>query len=210
MPAELIDLIDSEQLQRSRAQAEDAFTLPPEAYTKADVFDLERDRIFAREWICVAHTSQLPDPGDYRCVDLVDYPIVITHGRDGAYHALSRVCLHRAMPIAEGSGNASTLTCPYHLWSYGLDGRLRGAPHMQGVNNFNDPPQCLPTLALEVWKGFIFVNRDADAEPLTTRLAGLPERIDHIPFEDMTVAGTLEFEGEWNWKLLVENFMEAF
>ena len=210
MPMQLIDLVDADQLARAQKPAEDAFTLPPRAYTEPEVFELERERIFGHEWICVAHTSQLPNPGDYRCVDLIDYPIVITHARDGEFHALSRICLHRAMPIAEGSGNSSTLTCPYHLWSYSLDGTLRGAPHMDGVNQFNDPPECLPRLRVELWNGFVFVNRDDNAPALSERWGGLAEALGHIPFESMQVVGSLEFDGNWNWKLLVENFMEAY
>ena len=187
-----------------------AWTLPPSAYTSADVFSEEARRIFYRDWVCVAREEQLPTPGDYLCVDLVDQPILLCRGLDGQLRALSRICLHRAMPVAEGSGNASRFVCPYHNWTYELNGRLRSAPMMEGAAGFDSEACRLPELALEVWEGFVFVSLDAGAEPLGPRLAGLEAEIGNYRFADLRIAGTLEFDSPWNWKILVENFMEAY
>lgn len=203
-------LFDQTEWDRVVAPLERAWTLPPGAYTDERVFAAEIERIFNREWVCVGRVERVAEPGDYLCVDLVSQPIIITRDRSGELHALSRICLHRAMPLAEGSGNASRLTCPYHKWVYELDGTLRGAPMMEGAAGFDERGACLPALRLEVWEGFIFVNLDADAAPLAPRLTGLDEQVGNYHFADLVVAATVEFDSPWNWKLLVENFMEAY
>ncbi len=203
-------MLDPQALRRAVAPLPQAWTLPPAAYTSPDVFALELERIFRREWICVARVDQLARPGDYRCVDLVDQPIVVTRGRDGELHAFSRVCLHRAMPVAEGAGNVTRFVCPYHHWTYELDGRLRSAPMMEGAEGF-EPARCrLPALRTEVWQGFVFATADPDASALAPRLAGLARKLGNHRLDDLVVAGTLEFDSPWNWKILVENFMEAY
>jgi phenylpropionate dioxygenase-like ring-hydroxylating dioxygenase large terminal subunit len=195
---------------RVRAPLERSWTLPPSAYTDPRAFEVETDTVFARDWICVARQEQLPEAGDYLCVDLPGQPVVVTRGRDGELRALSRICLHRAMPVAEGAGNATRFVCPYHHWTYELDGSLRSAPMMEGAEGF-EPSRCrLPALRLEVWQGFVFVNRDPDAAALGPQLVGLEALIRGYGFEDLVVAATTEFDSPWNWKILVENFMEAY
>src|SRR5262245_25648037 len=115
-----------------RAQAalppERALSLAPELYWRPEIYQRELERIFRRDWSCVGHVSQLPKPGDWRRVELAGEPLVLTRGEDGRLHALSRVCRHRALDLlclGGPRGNAASLECPYHLWSYGLDGRLR-------------------------------------------------------------------------------------
>jgi nitrite reductase/ring-hydroxylating ferredoxin subunit len=202
--------ISAEQVARVRAPLAEAWTLPPAAYTAPAVFRAEAQRIFRRDWQCIARVDQLPNPGDYRCVDLIDQPLVISRDRTGEIHALSRICLHRAMPVAEGNGNATRFVCPYHNWTYELDGRLRSAPMMDGVNGF-EPGRCrLPELRTEVWEGFLFVNLDPRCAPLAPRLAGLAPLIGNYGLSELVIAATVEFDSPWNWKILVENFMEAY
>lgn len=207
---ELTTLIDESEIARAREPLERSWTLPPRAYTDPRVFDAEIAAIFNREWICVGRADQVSEPGDYLCVDLISQPIVITRDRAGELHALSRVCVHRGMPVAEGSGNARVLTCPYHKWVYELDGRLRGAPMMEEVADFDERSCRLPGLALEVWEGFIFVNLDLDAKSLAQQLTGLEALVGNYHFGDLVVAETVHFDSPWNWKILVENFMEAY
>lgn len=204
------DLLGESELGRVREPLERAWTLPPAAYTSPEVFQAEVDTLFARDWICVARVDQLPESGDYVCVDLPMQPIVVTRDSQGDLNAFSRVCLHRAMPVAEGAGRATRFVCPYHNWTYELDGRLRSAPMMEGAEGF-DPAECrLPELRLEVWHGFVFVNQDQEAEPLSPQLEGLAQYIDNYDMGSLVIAGTIEFDSPWNWKLLVENFMEAY
>lgn len=210
MPDHYVSLFDPDDLRRIRQPLEQAWTLPPSAYTDPRVFAAEIEAIFASEWLCVARIDQLPEAGDYVCTDLPDQPIVVTRGRDEQLRAFSRVCLHRAMPIVEGQGNATGFVCPYHSWSYELDGQLRSAPMMDGAEGF-DPQQCrLPELQLEVWQGFVFVNLNPNAKPLGPRLQGLSQRLQNYRFDQLVIAETIEFNSPWNWKILVENFMEAY
>lgn len=206
----LIELIDQTQLDRVTAPLTSAWTLPPQAYTDSAVFQAEVAHIFEKEWICVGRTDQVPEAGDYMSVDLVSQPVVVTRDRTGVLHALSRICVHRGMPVVEGAGNATRLTCPYHKWVYELDGNLRGAPMMDGVEKFDERDCRLPSLALEEWEGFIFVNLDSDAEPLTPRLSGLDQLVGNYHFGDLVIAETIQFDSPWNWKILVENFLEAY
>ena len=184
--------------------------MPASAYTDADIFNIEVEEIFHKDWICIARSEQIAAVGDYLCVDLPHQPLIITHDMNGELHALSRICLHRAMPIAEGKGNATRLVCPYHNWTYNLDGQLRSAPMMDDVEHFERENCKLPEISLEIWHGFIFVNMSKDPKPLATQLEGLNARIHNYHFEDLVIADTLEFDSNWNWKILVENFMEAY
>ena len=202
--------LPAEQIHRVLEPLERAWTLPPAAYTDPVVFHAEVERIFRRAWHCVARIDQIAEPGDYRCVDLVDQPIVVTRDRIGEIHAFSRVCLHRAMPVAEGAGNASRFVCPYHNWTYELDGRLRSAPMMDGVDDFQ-PRDCrLPSLRTEVWQGFVFVNQDPDCAALAPRLERLAGLLRNYRFGELVTIRTVSFDSPWNWKILIENFMEAY
>ncbi len=203
-------LIQTDELQRVRNPLEEAWTLPPSAYTSAQVFERECATLFSTGWLCVGREEQFTHAGDYRCIDLPAQPIVVVRGHDGEIRAFSRVCLHRAMPVAEGAGNTTRFVCPYHHWTYELTGELRSAPMMQGARGF-DAKQCrLPSLAVEVWQGFVFVNADPQAEALAPQLVGLTQLIANYEFEQMVIVDTLEFDSPWNWKILVENFMEAY
>ena len=180
------------------------------AYTSSEVFQAEVDTLFARDWICVAREDQLTHEGDFVCAELPGQPIVVTRDREGKLNAFSSICLHRAMPIVSESGNATRFTCPYHHWTYELDGRLRSAPMMEDVEDFV-PQQCrLPSFRVETWQGFVLVNMNPDAEALSPRLEGLASRIENYGLDRLVLADSTEFDSPWNWKILVENFMEAY
>lgn len=203
-------MLSPEEIANISAPLSRATTLPPKCYTDPEVFERERTALFHREWICVARAEQLPDAGDYLCVDVVGQPVIVVRLDGGDLHAMSGVCLHRAMPVAEGSGNARSFSCPYHQWKYDLEGNLISAPLMDGVENFT-PRDCrLAPVRVETWQGFVFVNLDTGAESLIARLGALDEIIDNYEIESLRIAATMTFDSPWNWKLLVENFMEAY
>jgi phenylpropionate dioxygenase-like ring-hydroxylating dioxygenase large terminal subunit len=202
--------IDAAALARVQQPLSRAWTLPPQAYTAPAVFAAEAERLFRRQWLCVARADELPEPGDYRCLDLVDQPIVLVRGRDGELRALSRICLHRAMPVAEGAGRVTRFVCPYHHWTYELDGALRSAPMMDGVEDFDARACRLPALRTEIWHGFVFVNGDPDAAPLAPALSGFDTLLRNYRLDDLVVVDTQQFDSPWNWKILVENFLEAY
>jgi phenylpropionate dioxygenase-like ring-hydroxylating dioxygenase large terminal subunit len=187
-----------------------ASTLPPRAYTDPTAWERELSAIFRRDWVCVARADQVVDPGDYIAVDLVDQPVVAIRGDDGEIRAMSNVCLHRAMPLVAGAGSGRWIVCPYHQWSYGRDGLLHSAPMMDGAADFDAQLCRLPQLAVEEWEGFVFVSMADDPPPLASQLAPLSAILDQYGLRDMVIADTIEFDSPWNWKLLVENFMEAY
>lgn len=136
---------------------------------------------------------------------------MVTRDGDGTLHALSNVCQHRLHPVAlDDHGDARWLTCPYHLWKYGLDGHLAGAPHMGDAPGF-DPAACsLPRVGLEEWLGFLFVNPSGDAAPLTPQLVGVADRYANHHLADAVTVATYRKTWDANWKLGVENGSESY
>ncbi|MEU6084165.1 aromatic ring-hydroxylating dioxygenase subunit alpha [Streptomyces sp. NPDC047108] len=203
----------------ARLPLERGETLPAAFYTSPAVHDLERDRIFRGEWLCAGHVDQVASPGDYLRVDLLGRPLLITRDEDGGLHALSRVCRHRFMDVlppetAPERGNLKRLTCPYHTWTYKLNGeyagQLHGAPLMNKVE-FDRSACRLPRHRLEVWQGLIMVNADPDAEPPAPQLARLDERLAPYGLQDLVVAYTARWDGvPANWKVAVENGAESY
>jgi phenylpropionate dioxygenase-like ring-hydroxylating dioxygenase large terminal subunit len=193
---------------RLTARPQDAWTLPPFAYTDPAVWAWEREVVFGTEWVCVGRAEHVANAGDHLAVDVVDQPVLVTRSADGQLRAMSNVCLHRSMPLASGSGSSRWIVCPYHQWSYGLDGSLHTAPMM--ADDFDVAACRLPQFAVEVWEGFVFVSTSPTPVPLTPRLARLTDRLANYRLADLVIADTLEFDSPWNWKLLVENFMEAY
>ena len=205
MAARLTDI----ELARIRSPLEQGWTLPPAAYTDPDIFRQETTDIFYREWICVAREEQLPEPGDFLLVDVVEQPLIIVRQEDDSIKAMSAICPHRGMPVVDGDGHARHFSCPYHLWKFALDGSLVSAPLMDDVEAL--PHNCgLPSAKLETWQGFIFVNLDADAPSLRERLPGLDQLVGAYDMAGMRIAGSIDYDCPWNWKLLIENFMEAY
>ncbi len=194
----------------ARAPLERASTLPPDCYTDPDFFREEVEKIFRREWICVGRLDQVTNPGDYFSAEVAGEPLVIVRGRDGELRALSRVCRHRSMLIVEGAGNRKSFQCPYHLWTYGLDGRLSGAPFMDRTERFDRTTCHLPEAKLEIWEGWVFVNLDPDAEPLGPRLEPLRRVIEPYRLSEAVTVEPLVYESPWNWKVMVENFSESY
>lgn len=189
---------------------ERASTLPPGYYTDPQMYRLEEDVIFRRGWVSAGRVDQVTDPGDFFTFDLAGTPLIIVRGKDGELRALSASCLHRFMPVTEGAGNRSSFQCPYHLWTYALDGQLIGAPEMERADGFDRADCRLPEARIEVWEGFVFVNLDANAEPLAPQIATLTEKVAPYRMGEMRTAAIVDYESDWNWKVMVENFIESY
>jgi phenylpropionate dioxygenase-like ring-hydroxylating dioxygenase large terminal subunit len=197
---------------RATKSVNEASSLPPKLYTDPAVFEREQEKVFLTEWMALARSDDLPNAGDFATYDFFDAPIVVTRDEAGNVNAFSNVCLHRGCPIAQGKGHAEggTLVCPYHRWTYGLDGRVKGAPLMHKARRFNRSRLRLPTLKAEEWQGWIFVNANPDAQSLQEPLEALSEKLAPYGLEEMKIATTLTFDSPWNWKIMVENFMESY
>ena len=203
--------IDLQALEASTRPVSEAVMLPPEVYTSPAFYDFEMEAVFAREWVCVGRTEQIPNPGDYFTVTVVNDPLIVVRGEDGVIRAMSSVCRHRGAVLAEGAGNCGTrLACPYHAWTYDLQGRLRGAPEMARTPGFDRATTRLPQVALEDWKGFLFVNLDGQAPPLGPRLAEVDRLIANYHLEELSALPPATYEQPWNWKVMIENAMECY
>lgn len=184
--------------------------LPAGCYVDPAFFELEREHFLRPGWHAVARWDDLPEPGDYRAVEIAGEAVIVVRGADGALRAFSGVCLHRAFPIAHGEGNARRFVCPYHRWTYDLDGRLRAAPLMDDVPGFDRDACRLPELPLEQWQGFVLVSVDPNAAPLGPRLAELSDLLAPLALDRSVHVGASDWDSPWNWKVMVENFMESY
>lgn len=202
--------ITAEEFDRVARPLEQAWTLPPVAYIDSELYDIEKARVLRKSWIPVGRVDQIAKPGDYIAITLLDQPLLMVHGHDGEIRVMSRVCLHRAAPIVEGSGNRKLFTCPYHAWSYATDGQLVRTPLMEGAEDFDEKACRLPEVRMEIWQGFILVNLDDDAEPLSPQIEGFTSFFENYKMDEVSIVKTIEFDSHWNWKVLVENFMEAY
>ena len=187
-------------------------TLPWGWYSDPAVLELERDRIFRRSWQYVGHTGEVAEPGSFATTRVGDVPVVLVRDREDTLRAFLNVCRHRGSIICDGSGRRETLQCPYHAWTYGLDGRLITAPRAKREGGIESPELGLVHLRLDTWGPLVFVNPDPDAAPLEEFLDGMPERIADagIDLDALRFLQRSESDLECNWKVSAENFLECY
>jgi phenylpropionate dioxygenase-like ring-hydroxylating dioxygenase large terminal subunit len=205
-----VDTILQSLAQIASTDVAQAHTMPPAFYTSSAFLELERSELFHKEWICLGHIGEVPEPGDYFTTELVDEQLIVSRGTDGAVHVLSNVCRHRGNLVAEGKGNRRSFVCGYHAWTYELDGTLKTAPLMSRVAGFDRAACSLPRFNTEIWNNFIFVNLDGQAAPLAPQLATLDRILHNYHNEERTLLFTDEAVWNTNWKNLNENFMEGY
>ncbi len=193
-----------------RESIENGRALAAECYRDPEFFDVEVDRVLRPGWQPIARWDSLPEPGDFSALDLFGEPLVIVRDDDRRMHVFSNVCRHRAHTVAQGDGNAKSLVCPYHRWTYGLDGQLRGAPIAATSERFDSSKCNLPEIRSELWQGFLMVNLDSLAPPLAESLAPLDQRLEPNRLGEMVTMRVLDFDSPWNWKVMIENFMESY
>jgi carnitine monooxygenase subunit len=186
-----------------------AHTLPAWLYRNPEVLEVEKREIFSKTWQYVGHTSQFTKPGDYITTEVADKPIIVTFDHNHELRAYYNVCSHRAAKLVEGEGNKSIFTCPYHAWSYKLDGSLNRAPNMKGVEDFNHQDFCLKTIKLEVFESFIFVNLDPDSKSMTTLYPKLLHHVSEYNLENLKRIRVKETICRSNWKVGIDNYLEC-
>ena len=203
-------IFNPERYAKTRLPIERAHPLPPEVYTSEEWYRREVETIFLKEWLIATREEEIPNPGDYVRIDLVDEPLIILRDRSGTIRALSAACQHRSAELVTGKGNCSRLVCPYHAWTYSLTGELLGAPAMEDAVGFDKKEYSLPSVRAEAWGGFVYINFDPDAPSLMESLGGLPERFKDYHLEDMVVVRKWENRFNANWKIWVENSREGY
>jgi Rieske 2Fe-2S family protein len=203
-------------------------TLPREAYFADAVWQLEKERIFAHEWMCGGREEQLPAAGDYLVLDLAGESVLVVRTKDGLLRGYYNTCRHRgcrlvlaapaaapeAIPAPAGRFG-SGIRCPYHSWTYSLDGDLRTAPFLEDDDAFRREDFPLWPVGLETWGGFFFVNLSpleaaAENRTLLRQLGAVPERLVRYPLAELRTARRIVYEVRANWKVLLENYNECY
>ena len=191
-------------------------TLPRAAYLSEGYFAHEAEHVLSAAWMCVAHVSQLPQIGSYLALDLLNEPLVVVRGNDNVVRVLSRVCPHRAADILHScfetpeQAVTSRFLCPYHAWAFSLEGKKLASMHMETAEGFDDRDWNLSEIRTEIWHGFVFVNLDGKASPLAEQYARFGRSIAPWNTAEMEVAISLEWECDFNWKVMVENWIESY
>ncbi len=191
---------------------EDGWTLPTSWYADPAVHGLERERIFASAWAYAGPAEWVEEPGSYFAAQIGHIPVAIVRGQDGVLRGLVNVCRHRGHLVLEGTGCRATLQCPYHAWTYDLDGTLMRAPRSDREPGFDPTGLSLAPISVGTWGPFVFANPDPEATPLETWLGEIPTIVARSGLD----VGALRFQShhEWpieaNWKVVLENFLECY
>jgi phenylpropionate dioxygenase-like ring-hydroxylating dioxygenase large terminal subunit len=187
-------------------------TLPWSWYSDPAVLQLEQDQVFARSWQYAGHTGRLTEPGSFSATRLGALPIVLVRDRTGALNGFVNVCRHRGSVICAGDGRRETLQCPYHAWTYGLDGSLLNAPRADREPGFDAAQLGLVPIRVDTWGPFVFANPDLDCAPLADFLGELPALLaaDGVDLDALVFRNRAEGEYEANWKVCTENFLECY
>ncbi|AHH96539.1 aromatic ring-hydroxylating dioxygenase subunit alpha [Kutzneria viridogrisea] len=194
-------------------------TLPGASYTDPHVFELEQERIFERMWFCTARSAEVGRPGRYRTVQIGRESVIVTRARDGAVRAYLNICRHRGAKLCtEDSGEVKrAFQCPYHAWTYGLDGKLIAAPNLTRMPDVDRVEFGLVTVHVREWLGYVWVclaeqppSFEQDVIAACTERLGDPEAIGHYEIDQLQVGRRITYEVAANWKLIIENFMECY
>lgn len=186
-------------------------TLPARAYTDTAWFALEMDRVFAQMWIAAGREAQLEQNGAFLRRDVAGASVLIVRSSEDSIRAFHNVCRHRGTRLCTESDGLfrGSIQCPYHAWTYGLDGRLVAAPQMDEVAGFDRADYPLREVACETWDGHIFINLSDSPSPLAAQLGELPQRFAAWQMRDLQLARRIEYDVAANWKLIVQNYNEC-
>ncbi|MFQ5933885.1 MAG: aromatic ring-hydroxylating dioxygenase subunit alpha [Dehalococcoidia bacterium] len=187
-------------------------TLPSRYYYAQDIYDLEKERIFYSMWVYAGRANEIPKPGDFMVRKIGDESIVITRDKQGELHAFYNVCRHRGTrlcSVQEGKFKGSAIVCPYHGWTYGLDGELLAMPNMLDADNFDQKDYPLFSAGLEVWEGLVFVNLAEEREPLSSQLGDYWTRFQRYHIGELKLGKQITYDLKANWKIIVENYSEC-
>jgi glycine betaine catabolism A len=211
MPLPIISVGPPVFIRTAASFRQGARTLPREYYTSHDIFAAEQETIFGCLWNGVGRTSDLARPGDYVVRTLADESIIVVRGRDEVIRAFFNVCRHRGTRLCsdEAGRFGDAIRCPYHAWTYAIDGRLIGAPHMQDVEGFNQNDYPLHRAAVAESSGFLFVNVARSPQPFAGWFAPLEERLDRFSLAALRTVHRATYDVRANWKLVFQNYSEC-
>jgi Rieske 2Fe-2S family protein len=197
-------------LGESRLPVNRARHVPGCVYTSPDIFELEKEKIFLKDWLCIGRAEEIENQGDYMTLRILDESVLVVRGTNGAINAFSNICLHRGVEVATGHGNRRAFSCPFHGWTYNLEGRLIGAPLMGEAESFDVADCHLPEIRTEIWQGWIFLTFDSKARPLAEHVAPLERDFGYLRQDDCRLAIKSVNDVDCNWKLVVENLIDFY
>ncbi|MBV9302515.1 MAG: aromatic ring-hydroxylating dioxygenase subunit alpha [Acidobacteriaceae bacterium] len=193
-----------------KAALEDAFTIPASWYLSPEMLELEQRAVFGRNWQVIGRTEQVRSAGDYITAEVAGEPVVATRGADGILRAFFNVCRHHAAAVAvEECGRAQLFRCPYHGWTYGLDGSLKGVPEFTGVRNFDRAKNGLVPVAVDTWEQFVFVALEPNARSLREFLGGLTDLVSPLDLGKLSFYTRKVYTLNCNWKVFVDNYLDG-
>jgi phenylpropionate dioxygenase-like ring-hydroxylating dioxygenase large terminal subunit len=185
--------------------------IPGGRYIRQDFYDLEREHVWKRSWLCAGTEEGLREPGDYRLFEKLGVPILLVRGKDGQLRGFYNTCRHRGAPVVrESEGRTTLLRCQYHSWSYGLDGRLIGVPDERDFQGLDKAKRGLLEVRCETWSGLVFVNQDLDAEPLLDFLGPITDELACVGIDRLRVVHEQSYMIDCNWKAAADAFLEVY
>lgn len=203
-------------------------SLPSPHYYSQEIYECEKNSIFLKEWFCVGREEELPSPGNLFIAEVLGESLLVARTKEGELRAHHNVCRHRGtrlcvtpdeerwgVSLGPGVTAAATIRCPYHQWTYSLDGKLLGAPFLKESGNFSKEQFSLYSVSLEAWGGFLFVNLSSgqpgiEERSLRSQLGRLPERFSRFPLTELRTAREIVYDVKANWKLIMENYNECY
>ncbi|MFT5052837.1 MAG: choline monooxygenase [Chlamydiales bacterium] len=188
---------------------ERAWTPPASWFTSPEFHEFEQANVFDQSWQPVARVEELSAPGSFRSGVAGRSPWVVVRGQDDQLRAFHNTCRHKGREVVQGSGSATELVCGYHAWTYDLEGKLRSAPRMAGIADFDRKAMSLPRMALETWGPWIFINGDPHAAPLSKSVASMTERLEASGWERLRFVSRATWQIECNWKVVVDNYLDG-
>ena len=197
-------------LKQSRGDVSKAQHLPGYIYHSPEIYELENQKIFMKDWLVMARVEEFEKPGDYRTFRVMGEPVIICRDHNGAINAFANVCAHRGVEVASGEGNLEEFSCPYHGWLYDLQGKLVGAPYMKEAEGF-DPENCrLKPLRSGTWAGWVFISFNDDAPSLESHVEWFDAAFGLFRMGDCRNTGKYVSEFDCNWKFVNENLMDVY
>jgi choline monooxygenase len=198
----------------TRRPLQQASALPGWCYVSPEWYERELETLFRKDWLCVGRAEQIPKAGDFFSVELAGHPLIVVRDDAGQVRVHSAICRHRGAVITEGQGRCRAFVCPYHSWTYAIDGRLVGTPGnpppMAGAEGFDRAQHGLTPLRAETWGGFIFVTFSERAAPLREWLGDLPAFLAGYELENFQWTHKDVYDVECNWKVWLENAFENY
>lgn len=189
----------------------DGWTLPAWTYSDPEFFEQEKERVFAPSWQVVCHVSDIPGAGDWHGLDYLGESVIVVRGTDDVVRAFTNVCRHRGSRLVDGArGCAKKLVCPYHAWTYELDGRLTGVPDSASYPGMDKARHGLVPVAMEIWRGFIFVRLKDEGPSVAAMMAPYEAQVEPYRFEDLRALGRVTMRPRSvNWKNIGDNYSDG-